>query len=635
MLGKPMIITNLISKASGFGDDVEHTMLSYDTPAVYFERTPDGLGVDLKRLDLSLRTTHPSYDLLMKEGHWGGWLFSFPAKAVTSSSGNSFLRLDFEPFVLNRTLLMPANPARPGAPLGRLGSLKAYPRNLEMELEFKDQADGSSLSLHVSLALLPDTPMVGRVYDDRVGYFTTEYTNIGAPAPGTPPPTDPAAGHGVRNRRQEDLVDEKVKLVHRWRRLPPGSPCNMVYHIDPTIPAEWREYFKRGVEVWQPAFAVVGIPNCPVARLPGDPDWPADYEAGDIRYSSISQSISRDKTYSVGPSTVDPRSGEILDADISFAQEWVKAWTTEINGLAADGMDTVTAVDPARMHDPARHPASDDYRDAGGRDAHYAHYAHHHHHHRDHDHHRKPCMRLHGMRGDMLTAHLAYAHRHLATSTTATTAEGSSSSATMPYVPRDVIGAGLADVTAHEVGHTLGLRHNFKGSAAIPFEKRFDKAYTAANGLSSSVMDYVPTNLPDPTKAASSSTAEDGWFFTGNITVGRYDAWAIKYGYIEAPGEVTGVKHTTVDTVAAEVDAQWHTFASDGDAGTEQDPVAKRYDLTDDPVAWAAGNMAMYTELRKTAADSARLLPGDSYRRLYSIDAHLFYLACKCRPVPS
>ena len=128
MLEAPLIITNLISKASGRGNDVLHTMLSYDTPVVYFALSPDGLSVDLKEKQLSLRTSNPEYDALLEKGAWNGWLHSFPVLTTAP------LRVDFAPFILNRTRIMPANPGPPGAPLGRLVSCQIYPQNMEIEV---------------------------------------------------------------------------------------------------------------------------------------------------------------------------------------------------------------------------------------------------------------------------------------------------------------------------------------------------------------------------------------------------------------------------------------------------------------------------------------------------------------------
>jgi hypothetical protein len=136
MLEAPLIITNLISKASGRGDDVLHTMLSYDTPVVYFALSPDGLSLDLKEKQLSLRTSNPEYDALLEKGAWNGWLHSFPVLTTAP------LRVDFAPFILNRTRVMPANPGPPGAPLGRLVSCQIYPQNMEVEVRGGGGGDG-------------------------------------------------------------------------------------------------------------------------------------------------------------------------------------------------------------------------------------------------------------------------------------------------------------------------------------------------------------------------------------------------------------------------------------------------------------------------------------------------------------
>ena len=90
--------------------------------------------------------------------------------------------------------------------------------------------------------------------------------------------------------------------------------------------------------MWQPSFAALGFKNTPRAVLPGDVDFPKDYDSGDIRYASVSFAISRDYVFSVGPSVTEPRTGEILDADIGFSQEWVHAFSGSI------GRDTVNAL---------------------------------------------------------------------------------------------------------------------------------------------------------------------------------------------------------------------------------------------------------------------------------------------------
>ena len=81
-------------------------------------------------------------------------------------------------------------------------------------------------------------------------------------------------------------------------------------------------------------------------------------------------------------------------------------------------------------------------------------------------------------------------------------------------------------VTMHEVGHSLGLQHNFRSSASTPFARLHDKAWADQNGLYSSVMEYPTPNIAPKGKA-------NGYFYTPGI--GSYDRWAITYAYVDDP----------------------------------------------------------------------------------------------------
>ena len=105
-----------------------------------------------------------------------------------------------------------------------------------------------------------------------------------------------------------------------------------------------------------------------------------------------------------------------------------------------------------------------------------------------------------------------------------------------------VIEMGLTDVTMHEVGHTLGLRHNFKGSAGMPYSKRTDEQFIKEYGLTTSVMDYVPMNLMS-SKARGSSSIPPLF----SPTVGRYDMQAIQYGYQALESGVMTVRNQTFE----------------------------------------------------------------------------------------
>src|SRR5262249_49146255 len=91
-----------------------------------------------------------------------------------------------------------------------------------------------------------------------------------------------------------------------------------------------------------------------------------------------------------------------------------------------------------------------------------------------------------------------------------------------PKAQDDYVNQFIVSVTMHEVGHTLGLRHNFKASSALPFDKLNDAALTRRSGLTGSVMDYIPVNLAPKGKP-------QGEYFIS--APGPYDYWAIEYAY--------------------------------------------------------------------------------------------------------
>ena len=331
-----------------------------------------------------------------------------------------------------------------------------------MEVEYKtleeegvDVKKDSSFSFTV--ALLPENPMVGRVANDQVGFFTTAFTAVGR-IQGQPAPRHL----------------QKIRLINR--RRPTQA---ILYYIDPSVPVRFRAAIKLGVEKWNLALTKTGSMSIR-AVLPSDADFPKDYDASDIRYSSISWAMSLDKVYAIGPATVDPRSGEILNTDIVFTHGWVNSWLGELlveeegsSGEGGSGREDIgwrrneQNVDGSIRLEPNTHRQ---------------------------------------LRGCHKQQHVfSTLHRSL-------------------IDPSDaLLKAGLTDVTMHEVGHTLGLRHNFKGSMATPFDKIQDAAYLTQHGLSASVMDYLPLNIPDPAHVDPS--------LAFSSRVGSYDMAAIQYGY--------------------------------------------------------------------------------------------------------
>ncbi len=217
--------------------------------------------------------------------------------------------------------------------LSRIASMKSFPQNIVVKSFLTTQVTEGHESVPVTvetttnIVLLPEQPMKPRFADNRVGFFSTP--------------------HIYFNDKQQAV--EKRELVHRWRLEPkpedvekykrgelvePVKP--IVFYIDPATPAQWREAIKAGVFDWQEAFEAAGFKNAVVAK-----DAPADdpdFDIDDSRYSVITYAASQ-QANAMGPSVIDPRSGEIIEADV--------VWWHNVMTLLHTWMQVQTApVDP-------------------------------------------------------------------------------------------------------------------------------------------------------------------------------------------------------------------------------------------------------------------------------------------------
>ena len=164
------------------------------------------------------------------------------------------------------------------------------------------RAGSHSVVMHYSMVMLPEKPMQPRLFDERVGYFSTSKVDYG----------------------QDEHRAPQRRYITRWRleKKDPSAAISepvkpIVYWIDPATPAKWIPYMKKGVESWQPAFEAAGFKNAILAKeaptAQQDPDWSPE----DARYSVIRWLPSTIENAS-GPHVHDPRSGEILETDIQF-----------------------------------------------------------------------------------------------------------------------------------------------------------------------------------------------------------------------------------------------------------------------------------------------------------------------------
>ena len=395
------------------------------------------------------------------------------------------------------------------------------------------------LTLHYSFSRLPVVPMTPRLADDRVGYFV-------------------AAAKDFSLDTRETYWR---RFVNRWRleKKDPNAALSepvkpIVYYIDKTVPERWRPYIKQGVEAWQKAFEAAGFKNAILAKdAPDDPSWDPE----DVRYSTIRWIVSSEPSFgAIGPSRVDPRTGEILDADVCFEGAIVQRRL----GLFRNMTDPQAL---ARLATPWMFA-----RPAGIRQD-------------------RLCEVESGM---MEGAGLAYLDMLL-------------DGRLQPGSPLEekYVGEMLVHVTLHEVGHTLGLTHNFRASTSTPRADLQDRAWTNEHGLMSSVMDYASPNL-------SSDRAKQGEYY--ETVPGTCDVWDIRYGYAPSGTPDLDADYAFAKKIADLSAEPGHEYSNDVDTYPAEalDPRTNIWDLGDDPLQYARDRAAFVQSLWKNPQFGEKIL---------------------------
>jgi hypothetical protein len=453
-----------------------------------------------------------------------------------------------------------------------LQDLRLFPANLEAEVRLTFQGPRNlgletvsdsrwvPVGVHYSLLELPATPMRPRYADERVGYFISAFKDFS----------------------RDTAESFFVRYVNRWRleKQVPGTVSEPVrpitYYLDHTVPLEWRPYIRAGILEWNRAFEDAGYRDAiQVFDAPDD----SVYSAADARFSTVRWTATNRSVYAVGPTNVDPRTGEILNADILISAAWIQTWRGESHEYTAPvaSVESAFAADSALQDgDPAL-----------------------------------LCRFAQGLDRQGAVARALLAARGVVPSG--------------GPAPREYIGQALKALVMHEVGHTLGLRHNFRGSAGITAAQLADREHTERYGHGVSVMDYAPPAL-------ALEPRRQGQFYSP--TIGSYDRWAITYGYAEAGGVSAGrtakgasedaagwtpdVEVNALRAIASRAAEPGHLFATDEDAGfgaAGLDPTVSRYDLTDDPLGWARERVLLIDGLFDSL-ETRVVAPGEGYGRL-------------------
>ena len=168
-------------------------------------------------------------------------------------------------------------------------------------------------------------------------------------------------------------------------------------------------------------------------------------------------------------------------------------------------------------------------------------------------------------------------------------------------LPEEFIGQAIKHIVMHEVGHSLGLRHNFKASTMLNADQLNDTAITHSKGLVASVMDYSPINIAPRGK-------KQGDYYS--TTLGPYDLRAIEYAYKSIDGD----EASELKKIAARAPEHDLVYATDEDVALNDDPYVNRWDLGSDPCAYGKSRIELAEQLLKDL-DTRVVKDGDSWSR--------------------
>jgi hypothetical protein len=449
-------------------------------------------------------------------------------------------------FYTDHGMLAQALTRRMGAPVtldrakSYLDTVKSLPENVEIE---------TSCNFASPRAQAPDTVADGRSGVVRVHFSFLPLTDSSY----QPRLYDNRVGYFVTAFR--DLTDDDPKqtftrYIQRFRleKKDPSADLSeakkpIVFYLDDAIPMRYRKAVADGFLIWNRAFERIGFKDAVQVKQLEKGD---EIDPFDVRYNVLRWATSNDDGYAVALARANPITGEVMNAAIRVDASIVGLtrrsfrWEDELKGFKGEAQPP----DPNKLF-------RCEYGQMAVQDAAF------------------------GMTAlDLLAAD----------------PDGLSASERDRFT-REYI----TEVVAHEFGHILGLRHNFKASTLIAVKDLNNTELTSKLGLSGSVMDYNPANIAPP------GTKQGEYFAT---TVGPYDLWAIEYGYSEWPGLTTPeAEKPKLDLIAQRSGDPALAYATDEDVvdmgfgAWSTDPLASRFDMSADPLAFAQRRAKMVRAL--------------------------------------
>lgn len=407
-----------------------------------------------------------------------------------------------------------------------------YPENLEIVVDyvfdnpnptgrssaFTDSRYISVSYRHALLQMPEEDGFTPRKDDARIGYFMTKVNDMTSPS--STPWNDVIDRWRLEKKNPELELSEPIEPITWW--------------IENTTPYEFRDYIKTGVEKWNLAFEKIGFKNAIVVKI--QPDT-ANWDAGDIRYNVLRWTSSPTTPFSgYGPSFVNPRTGEILGADVmlEYAGMAGRIWKAEV--FETDGMQLTSRERTAQMIYMCN-------------------------------------------AGSVMAEHTLF------------------SLAAMQVLSFDdadhdeFVRQTLHRLSLHEVGHTLGFSHNMHASTMLSPDELKDPEVVAINGMCNSVMEYPAINF--------ARNPEDQTLYYDD-SPGPYDYWLIEYGYSTGLDDIDAEDARLEEILAKSTSPllKFGNDADDMRySGSGINPDVNIYDLSNDPVAYATERCELVNDL--------------------------------------
>lgn len=471
---------------------------------VYFERIDNDLILRAKDHTVIKAEGEPE-TFVINAAHLDGVLGKFP---IVTFGENKTPVIDITPAFMGKVKgLEGLNDDKMNDKASVVKNVKAFEHNVEARVlgvfarKIDKTTENVTAEIRHSILALPDDLMKPRHYNHRVGFFDDRYVDY----------------NGIKNK-----VETK-RFINRWRLVKKNPDAALsepvkpiTWYIDRGTPTRYIEATREGIEFWQSAFEKAGFKNAIIAKMAPTVEEDPDWDPEDARYAVI-RWVPSVIPNANGPHVADPRTGEIIEADVRMYHNVIKL--IEEWYFAQAG-----ATDPRAKQLP---------------------------------------------------------------------------------LPDDVMHDLVRFVVAHEVGHSIGLHHNFIGSNAYTVEQLRDPEFVAKNGVASSIMDYARFNYV--------IQPEDG-VSPIDYVPGPYDNFAVEWGYTEFPGNLSAedevpLLNQIADRQLTNKAFRWDSYSD----GAAYDPRIQTEDIGNDAMEATRLGMKNLERIMANVVDAATYEDGKTY----------------------